>query len=219
MKSDDIEIKFKQYREHLKNEIQRLSIYVYLYKHLHERKQDRLAEMNLAPCFFGTVLDSLFSCIIHWVHNLIDSKSQRGFIDFLKFVENNCDTFSISNLQKRRNYPDNHWVLKREPITSESIASDRQKLLGLQSLQSIKTRRDKFHAHFDKAYAFERSQLSKDAPIRWCDLDEIIETMKDVFNTYSTAYDGTSYSIEPMNISDVDYILDILHQHNQRNKC
>jgi len=219
MKSDDIEIKFEQYREHLETETSRLSSYIHLYKHLHERKQDRLDEMNVAPCFFQTVISSLFSAIIHWVHNLLHPKAERGFINFLGFVENNREAFSICSLQKRLNYPDGHWMLQRDPITFESVQSDRQKLLSIRSLSSFKTRRDKFHAHFDKTYAFQRSQISKDAPIKWSDLDEVIDTMKDILNKYSAAYDGKVYSIEPMDISDIDYILDILYQHNQSNKC
>ncbi len=219
MKSNDKEIKFEQYREHLETETSRLSTYIHLYKHLYERKQDRLDEMNLAPCFFQTVISSLFSVIILWVHNLLDPEAQRGFISFLSFVENNREAFSISNLKQRRNYPDGHWMLKRDPITFESIESDRQKLLSIHSLSSFKTRRDKFHAHFDKTYAFKRSQISKDAPIKWSDLDQVIETLKDILNKYSSAYDGKIYSMEPINISDVDYILDILYRHNLSNKC
>ena len=219
MKNSDIEIKFEQYREHLKEETTRLATYIHLYKHLHERKKDRLDEMNLAPCFFKTVIRSLFSVIIIWVNNLLDPKTQRGFFNFLSFVENNLETFSISSLQERRNYPDGHWMLERDPITFESVESDRQKLLSIQSLSSFKTRRDKFHAHFDKNYAFQRSQISKGAPIKWSDFDKVIETMKDILNNYSADYDGQLYSIEPMNISDVDYILNILYKHNQSNKC
>lgn len=218
MKNRDIEIKFEQYREHLKEETTRLATYIHLYKHLHERKKDRLDEMNLAPCFFKTVISSFFSVIIIWVNNLLDPKAQRGFFNFLSFVENNLATFSISSLQERRNYTEGHWMLERDPITFESVESDRQKLLSIKSLSSFKTRRDKFHAHFDKNYAFQRSQISKDAPIKWSDFDKVIETMKDILNNYSADYDGKRYSIKPMNISDVDYILDILHKHNQSNK-
>jgi hypothetical protein len=215
MKNSDIEIKFEQYREHLKEETTRLATYIHLHKHLYERKKDRLDEMNIAPCFFKTVFRSLFSVIIIWVNNLLDPKAQRGFFNFLSFVENNLEMFSISRLQKRRNYPDSPWMLKREPITSESIESDRRKLRSIQSLSSFKTRRDKFHAHFDKNYAFQKNQISKDAPIKLSDFDKVIKIMKDTLNNYSAYYDGQCYPFKLMNASDIDYILDILHEHKQ----
>jgi hypothetical protein len=103
-------------------------------------------------------------------------------------------------------------------ITFDSIESDRKKLKDIKSLSSFKTRRDKFHAHFDKDYAFQRKQISKDAPIKRNDLDEVIDIMKGILNKYSAAYDGQCYSLEPWNINDVDDLLDILYQHNQNIK-
>lgn len=219
MEASDIELKFERYRDHLENETTRLTSYVQLHKHLNDRKQDRLDELNIAPCFFGTVIDSLFTVIILWVNNLIDPKAERGFYNFLSFIENNRDIFAISCLQKRNDYPDGHWMLNREPITYESIESDRKKLQNIKALPSFKKRRDKFHAHFDKDYAFQRKQISKDAPIKFSDLSDVVEVLKNILNTYSAAYDGKVYKMSLMNINDIDYVLDILYKHNQNNIC
>ena len=215
MEASDIELKLEQYRDHLENETTTLTSYVQLYKHINDRKQDRLDELNIAPCFFGTVIDSLFTAIILWVNNLIDPKAERGFYNFLSFIENNRDILAISRLQKRNNYPDGHWMLNREPITYESIESDRKKLKNIKALPSFKIRRDKFHAHFDKDYAFQRKQISSDAPIKFSDLDDVVKVLKDILNTYSAAYDGKVYKISLMNINDIDNVLEILHKHNQ----
>ncbi len=219
MKTNDAENKFELYRDHLREETSKLLISNQLHKHIYERKQDRLDEMNIAPCFFGTVISSLFTVIILWVNNLLDPKAERGFINFLSFVENNLGIFAISRLQERRNYPAGHWMLDRDPITFDSIESDRKILKDIaESLSSFKTQRDKFHAHFDKDYAFQKKKISKDAPIKWKDLDEVIDIMKGILNKYSAAYDGHLYVLEPMYINDIDDILDILYQHNQNIK-
>ena len=218
METSDIELKFEQYRDRLENEVTRLNSYVQLYKHVNKRKQDRLDELNIAPCFFGTVIDSLFTVIILWVNNLVDPEAERGFYNFLSFIENNRGIFAISRLQERNDYPDAHWMLNREPIIYESIESDRKKLNNIKALPSFKIRRDKFHAHFDKDYAFQRKQISSDAPIKFSDLDEVVEVLKGILNTYSAAYNGKVHTMSLMNINDIDYVLDILHKYNQNIK-
>jgi hypothetical protein len=213
MGEKEAENKFEQYREHLHDEVLRLSTYIYLYKHLHQRKQTRLDEMNMAPCFFQTVFKSLYSSIILWVNNLFDPKARRGFFNFLTFAENNLQIFSVSCFQKRLNCPNGHWMLNRTPITTQTIESDRDKITNLKPLKSIKIRRDKFYAHFDEKYAFHKQKISYDAPIGLTDLDDVISTMKDILNTYSTAYDGKMHLYKLMNVDDVDYLLDILHDY------
>ena len=84
-----------------------------LYRRLNERKADRLDVMNITPSFFQVTMDSLFSAIIFWVDKLLSPKSERGFWNFLAFIENKRKIFDISKLQERRDSPDRHWMLER----------------------------------------------------------------------------------------------------------
>jgi len=114
-------------------------------------------------------------------------------MNFLTFCEYNREIFEIKELQRRRNYPDGHWMLNRKPLTLQTIQKDRERINELESLRSFKLRRDKFHAHFDKDYFFDRKKLSEDAPLKWSDLEEVVDVMKDIINRYSAAYDGNLY--------------------------
>ena len=212
MKNKNAEKIFEEYRENLKAEIVRLISYMKLYRRLNERKADRLDVMNIAPSFFQVTMDSLFSAIILWVDKLLSVKSERGFWNFLTFIENNRKIFDISELQERRNFPDGHWMLERDPITFDTIEEDRAKIRNLKSLDSFKLRRDKFHAHFDKQYFFDRKKISQDAPLKWNDMDEVFELMKAILNKYSSSYDGNIYHLVPFNVHDVDRVLDALHK-------
>ena len=218
MKTENAEKRFEEYRENLKTEIVRLISYMKLYRRLNERKADRLDVMNIAPSFFQVTMDSLFSAIILWVDKLLSPKSERGFWNFLAFIENNRKIFDISKLQERRDFPDGHWMLKRDPITFDTIEKDRAKILNLNSLDSFKQRRNKFHAHFDKEYFFDRKKISQDAPLKWNDMDEVFELMKGILNKYSASYDGSTYHLIPFNVHDVDQILDILHNSTAKSK-
>jgi hypothetical protein len=206
------ELKFEEYRQQLREEAVRLACYVRVYRRLHERRQDRLAEMNLAPAFFQTVTDALFSAIVLWVDKLCDERSERGLHNFLTFVEHHQDILSIDALKRRRSYPDGHWMLNREKIDLRAIQEDRERIRTFAPLQSFRLRRDKFHAHFDKEYFFDRGRLGDDAPLSWNDLEETVALMKDVLDRYSTAYDGDIFVLEPMNASDLDHLLEELHR-------
>jgi hypothetical protein len=144
---------------------------------------------------------------------MFDEKSERGLTKFLIFCEYNRKIFKLEELQRRKNYPDDHWMLKdRKPITLETINDDRE----LEALPSFKLRRDKFHAHFDKEYFFDRKKLAEEAPLRQSDLTQVVEAMKNIINGYSADYDGNLYALEPINVTDVNYLLDRLYNHKKR---
>jgi hypothetical protein len=212
MNKSEAENYFEKYREYLFGELGRLASYVRLYRHLHERKADRLIEMNIAPAFFSITIDSLFSAIVLWVDKLFGDRSERGLLNFLSFIENNRTIFDIRELQRRRNYPDDHWMLRnREPVTFASIQNDRKRIAEFKPLASFKLRRDKFQAHFDKEYFFERNKLHEDAPLTWGDLEQVVQLGKEILNSYSADYDGNTRAVEPINAGDVDHLLNRLH--------
>ena len=138
MDKSDAESYFEKYREYLFGELGRLASYVRLYRRLHERKADRLKEMNIAPAFFSTTVDALFSAIILWVDKLFGDRSERGLLNFLTFVEHNRKVFDIKELQRRKNYPYDHWMLQnREPVTFASIQHDRKRIAEFSLLKSF----------------------------------------------------------------------------------
>src|SRR5260370_5716372 len=92
------------------------------------------------------------------------------------------------------------------------IVADREAITNFEPLKSFRLRRDKFHAHFDKRYFFDRSKIAEDAPLKWSDLDKAIELLKDTLNQYSGAYDGEVFHIEPLNANDLNYLLDCLRK-------
>ena len=159
----EVEVTFETYRHYLHREASVASSYFRLYRRLWERRSDHLDELNVAPAFFSIASDALYSATIIWVDKLLDERGERGMFNFLSFVENNRAMLSISELQCRKNYPDGHWMLKREPITYDTVASDRTRLRELACLPAVKLRRDKFHAHFDKDYFFARERFAAEA--------------------------------------------------------
>lgn len=225
---NEFEAKFLQYREHLQREVGRFRDAASVFRQISERQDDYLAELNLATAFFRTVEDSLFTTIILWADKLFDEKGERGLFNFLSFIEYNRDWMTVQELQRRRNYPDDHWMLKPEfrgpPITAKSIEEDRQRIRGLAALKSIQLRRNKFHGHFDSDYFFDREKLQREAPITWVGLKEAGEVMVTMMNNYSTDFDGQYFAEETMHIDDLTRLLAAARREKQvgeasRSRC
>ena len=103
-------------------------------------------------------------------------------------------------------------LLGREPIDYAMVSADRARITNSEPLKSFSLRCHKFHAHFDKRYFFDRSKIAEDAPLKWSDLDQAMELLKDILNRYSAAYDGEVFHIEPLNVTDLNYLLDCLRK-------
>lgn len=208
MQRDEFEDHFRKYRKYLSAEIHRFYDSASVYRQISERTNDHLRELNLAPAFFHTVEDSLFTTIVLWADKLFNEKGERGLFNFLTFIEYNRQWMNTAELQRRRSYPDDHWMLKgRVPITPKSIEEDREKIRSLAALKSIRIRRDKFHSHFDKDYFFDRARLQEEAPIRWMDFDEAGKVMGGMLNDYSVDFDGEMFSWKTINIDDLGALL------------
>jgi hypothetical protein len=195
LQREEFEQRFEQYRESLRREIHCFRDSASVFRQINAHTVDHLPSINLAPGFFHVVEDALFTTIVLWADKLFDERGERGFFNFLSFVEHNRDWLATEELKRRKAYPDGHWMLKdRVPITAKSIEADRLKIRSLAALRSIKIRRDKFHGHFDKAYLFDRSRLHREAAITWPDLDEAGEVMGTILNDYSVDFDGAFFS-------------------------
>lgn len=208
MRREEFEQHFSDYRKYLRAEIHRFRECVAVYRQTQERKTDKLDVLNQAPAFFGVVEGTLFTSIVLWGDKLFDEKGQRGLFNFLTFVENNRKWLAKSELQRRKGYADDHWMLEdRLPITFESIEQDRLKIRSLEALKSLRIRRDKFHGHFDKDYFFDRERLQSEAPLKWGDLEEAGNVMGSVLNDYSVDFDGTFFDWDTLNIHDLNVLL------------
>jgi hypothetical protein len=205
---DEFEAKFQVYRAFLSMEIGRFWDSAAVLRQIGERTQDHLPEINTAPAFFRTVQSALFTTIVLWADKLFDEHGARGLFDFLTFVEYNRDWLSVGELQRRKGYPDGHWMLQnREPITLDSINADREKIRNLAALKSIRIRRDKFDGHFDRDYFFDRQRLHDAAPIMWKDVDEAADVMGVMLNNYSADFDGELHAWQKIGIDDLSRLL------------
>jgi hypothetical protein len=208
----------QEYRKYLSYEVHQLTSYITLYRTLHERKNDRIEEMNMAPAFFGIAIDAIYVSIILWTSNLFSPRSERGFLNFLTMIENNIGIFSKKSVMKRKNIAKDDLLFRRgqwKALSVKEISGFKDEISENLILRKFEHRRDKFYAHFDKKYFFNRKRLSEDAPLTWNELDEIKSLASRIFNKCSTAFDGTHQEFEVININDVNGLLDIVKEYRE----
>jgi hypothetical protein len=205
---DEFEQHFIKYRHNLQFEIGRFFDAFSVFRQISERTHDHLEEINLAPAFFHTVEAALFTTIVMWADKLFDQNGERGLFNFLRLVEYNREWMTVAELQRRKNYPDGHWMLQnRISITFASIEVDREKIRSLAVLKSVRLRRDKYQGHFDKDYFFDRSRFNGEAPMLWKDVDQAAAVMGQILNDYSVDFDGQMFAWETLGIDDLSRLL------------
>jgi len=207
------EQKFENYRTALQREGQRLIVFMSVYRRIHERRHDRLDALNLAPTFFQTVLASLHASIVVGAHALFNGGggNEESLRTFLGFVGRNIGLFGLGQLSRRKGWPMNHENMRhRQAPTIATVREDRKTVDRIESLKSVAKRRNKIHAHLDAECFLDPTPLADEAPIRWKDLTELRDTFVSLVNRYSSAYDANTFVFEPLNIHDVDDVVEIL---------
>lgn len=218
------ERQFEKYRAAFRREGQRLVVYVGILRYLHERRRDRLAELNIAPSFFTAVIDSLLRAVVVLAHNLLigGSESAVSLRTFLRFVSDHREElFTSEAWARRRGVPADHeWLEGRTFPTAATVRADRKRVTALaEGSHALNLLRNKGIAHFDPEYFTSPSKLRKAAPIRWSDVNAVCAVFAEMLNKYTTAYDGNSLEFKPMNMLDVEHVIEALRQFRRHRAC
>jgi len=200
---------FKKYLDKLFNELMSIETHLELYVYIYNLKATNLSELNLAPAFFGNVIQVFLSNTIFSLSRIYENydgrnRSDRNLSKFLDFLEQCFDIFpqdsdykvDASLIKKHRGMIDNHKEV----------------------LNNLFAWRDKHFAHFDKHYFFETEKLSEDYNLTLNNLRTLIQLAKEILNYYSIAYSGTYNAVTPTNLLDIENIIEILADYNKKNK-
>jgi AbiU2 len=213
------EKQFESYRTAFRREGQRLIVFMSTYRRIHERRHDRLEALNVAPAFFQTVLASLHVSIVVGAHALFSGvgRNEESLRTFLRFVSRNIDIFSLKELSRRKRWPMNHPNMRHRRAPSiVTVRQDRKTLDRLQGLKSFEKQRNKIYAHLDAEYLLNPGRLADEAPIQWKDLTELRDIFASTVNRYSSAYDANTFEFEPVNVHDVDDVIEVLWRQQER---
>lgn len=98
------------------------------------------------------------------------------------------------------------------------IERHRQNLDGLEVASVIHRLRDKYYAHFDKAFFGKGNKLWEGLEINFGALEEMGMLAHEILLFYSLAYDGTGFNVKVSNVDDVSKILRLIEGRFEREK-
>ena len=94
-------------------------------------------------------------------------------------------------------------------ITSEKVEWDKQKLRNL-PIASLKAQRNRILSHINKKDIAQEVDIAKKYPVKTKQVAEIIDTLDDMLNEYSVAFDFSTHEKGLAIEYGIDYILDAI---------
>ena len=206
---------FQKYYSELIRQIINARAHLKLWERLEKYKSSYLKELNQAPHFFTYTIRAHLDDALTTLSRIVRKQEQALTISkFLDFVESNSEIFSDEAFFKREREKPNHdedWVKSHAPITQKEIEEDRKKLRSLeQTVNNLNTWRDKVIAHIDQQFLLTGKIISEEYPLRHQQLEEVIETIVDILNRYSHAYDSSTWLEKIPGEGDVQYVMDFI---------
>ncbi len=214
---------FQKYYDELMRQAINARAHLKLWERLEKYRSSYLKELNQAPHFFT------FTMRAHLDDALMTSsrimRKQKGALTiwkFLNFAEKNSEIFSdeaFSQRMKQKPDYDEDWGKSHTPITRKEIEEDKQKLSNLEhTINNLITWRDKVIAHIDRKFLVTGKIISKEYPLERQQLQEVIDTIVEILNRYSYAFNSSTFLEKIPGEDDVQYVMDFIRSHIQERK-
>ena len=193
------EEEFVKYHERLRDEINIANWHFAIWKYLWNLHKDYIDELNRAPAFFSLTMRAHLLATAMRLNKFFDKPEDNiSIYEFLNFAEQNLDIFSNQAFEKRNRGDERYDIAvrihtERTPkITPELVKEHRQKIEKLPK-HNLRKWRNKALAHIDKKSVLRGVDILKEYPVKIEQVDEIIDTIHDILNHYSAAYDGITW--------------------------
>lgn len=207
------EEEFSRYHKRLRNELNRAYWHFRLLDRFKEIQKDYGRELNQAPAFWGLTINAHVFSVLTRLNNFFGKEAKKSHLhmrSFLEFIKENLDIFSSEAFERRMRKVNRYDQLAKDynsEITTEKVNRDIQKLSSL-PISSLKAWRNKILSHIDKNATAQNIDIAKRNPVKMKHIAEIIETLHEMLNEYSLAYDFSTHSKDLTVERGLQYILD-----------
>jgi hypothetical protein len=201
----------------LRGELNYANWHFITWKHLWNSIEEYSDEMNVAHTFFtlsmrGHLLETLMR-----LNKLCgggdDSTTDISY--FLDFVDKNADIFAVPAADRRKRYEEEMILekqveeVKPSKVTRDVIKEHRAKLKEL-PVKKLKKWEDNALAHVDRKVAKTHINVFDECPVDIEEIDRTIDTIHEILNVYSTAYDGQMWDKDLVFTHGIKNMLDAI---------
>lgn len=185
MKKKEFEEYFPKYRNALNEEIITLKEYVLIYEEICNGISSELQDDK----FWKKTKEAYYNSIVIWLYKLLDANGRKGIIPFLRFIKSHLIFLLDDNFIEvsRVNFE------KIKLLSQQKLNKDIKTINDLRIFQSVQKQRDKYYAHFDSKYFFEKEKLEIEAPILIAEIKASLSVIDSVFDIY---LDRTDFKIK-----------------------
>ncbi len=189
------EEEFSKYHDRLRHELNNANWHCEIFKYFQKVKEDYLRELNQAPAFFSLTINAHLACTLMRLNKFFDKKEPHLHIhSFLDFIEQNLDIFSNENFEKRlREKGYNERATKHHTGVTPQIVRHHQQELNNLPISSLRRWRNTILAHIEKDTVLHSVDITKKFPINQKQIENIIDTLHEILNYYSRAYDSSTW--------------------------
>ena len=196
-----------------------------LNEHLDNYRSSYLHELNQAPHFFKLTMLAHYDDALLTLSRILDRHEDSLSVwKFLNFVEQNHGIFSSQAFRQRMKGNPHYKSLieSHTPVTTKEVNEDKQKLGALEdTVDRIKELRDKVLAHTDRTFYLSGKITTKKYTSKRKNnkkLYEVIDTLGEILNRYSGAFNSSTFLEKFVGEDDVQYVMDFIRFHIQERK-
>lgn len=214
---------FQKYYDELMRQVINARAHLKLWERLESYKSNYLKELNQAPHFFQFTMQAHLDDALLTLSRILDKHEDSLSIwKFLDFVEQNCKIFSTQAFHWRMKHKpdyDEHRVKSHTSITLKEIQEHRQKLESLkETIDNLKEWRVTMLAHTDRQFYLKGKIISEEYPLQHQQLEKVTDTIVDILNRYSYAYNSSTWLEKNPGEDDVQYVMDAIRFKIQERK-
>ncbi len=178
-------------------------------KSLNSAFVDYNEEVNRAPAFFSITYKSLILTLVITTAKLFDSNNPNTK-NILKLLNRCASNITIFPKELQTSYincdnESDNYIEKQKINVSVEIENFKKEYERL-DISALKKYRNKIYAHNDKEYFIDKSDLKK-MPLKYDDIEELLEFANEVCNRILVILDRRSYMTQSSNIEDVFCLL------------
>ena len=211
----EAEEEFSRYHEKLRRELDIANWHFSVVKHISNIAKDYLQELNQSPSFWWLTRNAHMYSVLMRLNNFFGKEAKEKHLhmdSFLVFIGQNLGIFSNQAFEKRLRKEDRYDELAKNhnsEITDEKVERDKQKLRNL-PIASLKAQRNRILSHINKRDIAQEVDIAKKYPVKTKQVAEIIDTLDDMLNEYSVAFDFSTHEKGLAIEYGIDYILDAI---------
>ena len=225
MKVTGKEEEFIRLNHALRGELNYANWHFITWKHLWNSIEEYSDEMNVAHTFFtlsmrGHLLETLLR-----LNNMFDEghDGTTSIAYLLDFADKNMHIFAVPAADRRKRYEE-EMILEKQveeikplQLTGDIIKEHRTKLKEL-PLKDLRKWREEALAHVDRKVAKKHLNVFDECPVDIEEIERIIDTVHEILNVYSVAYDGQSWDKDLLFTHGMKNMLDAIRAGKQQIK-